>query len=172
VSSVSSAVIQVPGMQTSQSGLTAGPAPIELPPRSRSRVWIGGAAAGVLLVVGVVVFMSMHNTRNAAAPGQDKSVATQAPVTTAAPTVTQTSQPLASAPIATTDTATPPSTAHAGGSVTHVVGTFPKVGPHGGSNSGVKPVTTATSAPTATTQPTQTAAPTSTVDDISKNPYR
>ncbi len=167
VSSVSSAVIQLPGTHPSQSGLaTTGPSPIELPPRSRSRVWIGGAAAGVLLVVGIVVFMSMHNTPNAAAPAQDKGVATQAPVTTAA-TVTQTSQPIASAPTATADTAAPPTTTHAGGAVTHV-GTFPKVGPH----ATVKPVTTATSAPTATTQPTQTAAPTSTVDDISKNPYR
>jgi serine/threonine-protein kinase len=171
VSSVSSAVIQVPGTAASQTGLaTAGPAPIELPPRSRSYVWIGGAAAGVLLVVGVVVFMSMHNTRNAP-PGQDKAVAAQAPppVTTAAPPVTQTAQPSqAITSGATIATVEPTPTAHPAGTIMHVVGTFPKVGPH----ATVKPSTTAISAPTATTQPTQTAAPTSTVDDISKNPYR
>ena len=172
VSSVSSAVIQVPGHVT-QSG-TAGPAPIELPPRSpssffRARVWIGGAAAGVLLVVGVVVFMSMHNAHNGGATGQtqDKSVATQAPppvTTTAAPAVTQTPPPQTT--VATTVDTVAPQPTHAG--VVHGVPTS-KVGPH----ATVKPPTTAaTNAPTATAQPTQTAAPTSTVDDISKNPYR
>jgi len=168
VSSVSSAVIQVPGTHTSQSGLTAGPSPIELPPRSRSRVWIGGALAGVLLVVGVVVFISMHNTRTETAAGQDKTTQAPPPVTTQAPvantqTQTQTTPPQASVTVA--ETAAPQPTTHAG--VTHTAGTS-KVVPHGT----VKVTPTATNAPTATAQPTQTAAPTSTVDDISKNPYR
>jgi serine/threonine-protein kinase len=170
VSSVSSAVIQVPG-HVSQSGLAAGPSPIDLPPRSRSFVWIGGAAAGVLLVVGVLIFMSMHNTHNAATTTSDKGVATQAPppATTSAAVTTQTSQPSA----ATADTAAPPPTTTHAGLAQHVGGNS-KIGPHVGSNSGVKPPPTATNAnaPTATAQPTQTAAPTSTVDDISKNPYR
>jgi serine/threonine-protein kinase len=172
VSSVSSAVIQLPGTHATQSGLAAGPSPIELPPRSRSKVWIGGAAAGVLLVAGVFVFMSMHNTRDGAT--QDKTGATQPPppgTTAAPPMTTQASPPQPSATIATTDTAPQPTTTHAGIAHTPPGGTS-KVIPHGGSNVGVKPPPTATNAPTATAQPTQTAAPTSTVDDISKNPYR
>ena len=172
VSSVSSAVIQLPpGMQAAQSA--TGPSPIDLPPRSSSfgaRVWIGGAAAGVLLVAGVFGFMLMHNTHNASPPNPgDKTVATQPPppVTTTAPVVTQpaqTSQPQPTIASATTADTAP--VTHSG--VAHVAGTS-KVGPH----ATVKATaTTATTAPTVTAQPTQTAAPTSTVDDISKNPYR
>jgi serine/threonine-protein kinase len=167
VSSVSSAVIQLPGTHASQSGLAANPIPIELPPRSRSWVWIGGAAAGVLLVVSVLVFMSMHNGHTAS-PGQDKAVATQAPPppqTTTAPALTQTTQTATQPPATTTVADTAPTQQH----VAHVGGTS-KVIPHPTVKATSTAVTTA--APTVTAAPTQTAAPTSTVDDISKNPYR
>jgi serine/threonine protein kinase len=159
VSSVSSAIIQVPGARPSQPV----PLPMELPPRKRSRAWMGGAAAGVLLVVGVVVFMSMHNARNASPP----TTGTQAPppVTTAVPIVTQTAAAQTTAATTTAVETAAPST-HVNS--THV-GSKPNV--HGGSNPGVKPTSTA-AAPTVTVQPTATAQPTSTVDDISKNPYR
>jgi serine/threonine-protein kinase len=157
VSSVSSAVIQLPPGMAQPT-----PMPMELPPRRRSRVWIGGAAAGVLLVVGGVAFFSMHNARNV--PPVAATQAPPPPTVTAAQPV-QTAQPQASATPSVAETAT--ATTHAGTQTTHVV-----VGTKPTGHATVKTGPTTTTAPTVTAQPTTTAAPTSTVDDISKNPYR
>ena len=155
VSSVSSAIIQVPS--------TVGqPVPLmELPPRKRSRAWIVGALLGVFLVTGGLFA--------AQAMRKPMPLATQPPpptvvpaVTTAATTIVANVQPVATTDDTATATAAPTHTTIA----TH--GGFSKPGGHGT----VKPASTAISTPTATVQPTATPTSASTVDDISKNPYR
>jgi serine/threonine-protein kinase len=154
VSSVSSAIIQVPTQ--------AAPAPtalaaMELPPRRRTGMWIAVAAASVLVGVIAVVTLTSRKAPTVAtqAPPPSTTVTTTAPTTTATTATAVTTTTVAStAPTTPIETAAP-STTHTA-HVSHV---------HGG-----KPpaTTTATAA-----QPTATATPTSTaVDDISKNPYR
>ena len=167
VSSVSSAVIQVPGSAASQAPVTP-LAAMELPARKRSRVWLGAGAVGVLLALGGIAAFSTHGFRTAAPPAPTQppapaaSAAPPPAATTAAPveTAIATAQPTAADPTAVVR---PIST------TTH--GHFTK---HGGTST-VRPSTTvaaATATTTATTAPTTTASPAATVDDISKNPYR
>ncbi len=165
VSSVSSAVIQVPTQAAPlpPSALTA----LELPPRRRTGVWIAAGAAGVLLIVVAAVTLTSRQKPN--------TVATQPPTVTATSTATSTTASSApTTPPTTATTTTTPTTVAAvdttAPSSTHVhSGGTSKPNPHGT----VKPQSTATAAnTTAQPQTTATAPPTSTVDDISKNPYR
>ncbi len=163
VSSVSSAVIQVPGSSTSQTPLTP-LAAMELPARRRSRVWIGAGAVGVFLALGGIAAFSarsLHAPQIAAtqAPPPVSSAAPMKPVATVAPPPAVTAEPTEK-PVAPAESMT-----HAV-STPHVHTGFTKPSGH----STVKP--TATAAATTAPQPTSTASPTATVDDISKNPYR
>jgi serine/threonine-protein kinase len=161
VSSVSSAIIQLPGSSPSQAPVTP-LAAMELPARRRSRVWLGAGALGVLLALGGIAAFSARSLR---AP-QPTQLATQPPP--AASTV----QPAVATPV---QTAVPepekqPLAAESASALrpaaTHVHTIFPKPGGH----ITVRP--TATAAATTAPQPTSTASPATTVDDISKNPYR
>jgi serine/threonine protein kinase len=154
VSSVSSAIIQVPS--------TAGqPAPLMVPPQKRSRAWIVAAALAVLLLTGgLFAAQAMRKSIPAVAATQPPPTATLVTPTTTTP-VAPVMQP-----ISTTD-----ETATVAVAPSHVVahGGISKVGGHGT----VKPTSTATSAnTTVTVQPTPTSTSAATVDDISKNPYR
>ena len=145
VSSVSSAVIQVPTQ--------AAPAPtalaaMELPPRRRTGVWIAAGAAGVLLVVIAAVTLS----------SKKPITATQAPLvpTTAASSVATVAQ-VSTAVASTSASATiaSASTAEASPSATHTGHAFHL--PH----TGGKPPTTTATTTAATPQTTATSAPTS-----------
>ncbi len=174
VSSVSSAVIAVPGSAPSISSATAPAAEIVVPERKRSRVWVGVAVALVAAAIAVPLALMRFRAPPAAAgatpPAQSAAVVPQEPVdtapaaTTAAPTPTET----AKAPESGSASATAKDTTAKPKATTHHVWRPP----HGGSH--VKPPPTATAAPahTATAAPTTTAKPAGTVDDISKNPYR
>jgi serine/threonine protein kinase len=175
VSSVSSAVIQVPGSSPSQ--LTPAPlAAMELPPRRRSLVWLGAGAVGVVLAVaGIAAF----TTRGFRSTTSTQTQATQ-------PTPTASSTPAPTAPVASatataaaadtaeaqpTETSAPSSPGatvrpHAHATAAH--GHFTKHTPE----TKVKPTATAAATTTTAPPPTSTASPASTVDDISKNPYR
>ncbi len=164
VSSVSSAVIQV-GSSPSHT-----PAPplvaMELPERRRSRAWIGAAAAGVLLVVGAVAFVSTRGTKTdspkdttATQPPPPASTATPA---VAAVTTTTPTQPQPSA----TQAEPEPAATHAAMQTTHTS----KPNGHGAVKP--QPTTTAAVATATATATAPTPPPTNTVDDISKNPYR
>ena len=170
VSSVSSAVLQVPGSSPSQAPMTP-LAAMELPARKRSRVWLGAGAVGVLLALGGIALFS---TRVMRPPPQ---TATQPPPPTTAPAAPAVNAPVqtaaaqtaavqAAAPVENTVAAAESASAtHA--APTHVRTIFPKAGGH----ITVRPTATA-AATTATPQTTSTASPATTVDDISKNPYR
>jgi serine/threonine-protein kinase len=160
VSSVSSAIIQVPGSLPSEGQ----PIPLmELPPRKRSRAWMVGAALGVLLVGGgVIAVASTHKTSPVAAtPPQPTVTATQPAATVTAVVAIQS----ATTSAATSDAPSTPSATHAAVVANHNGGAKP------GGHPAVKPTSTATSA-TVTTVATSTATSAATVDDISKNPYR
>jgi hypothetical protein len=158
VSSVSSAVIQLPGTNPPQYA----PVPMgamELPPRKRSRAWMAFAAVGVVIGVGgLFAVSSMRKTAppvTATAPPPKQETTGTAPVlaTQASATV----EPTAPASVAeTTHVPTNNTTTHA----------TTKTGGRGY----VKPGVTATTA--ATAQATATVPPAGTIDDISKNPYR
>jgi serine/threonine protein kinase len=166
VSSVSSAVIQVPGSPSQ-----APPAPLaamQLPARRRSRVWLGAGAAGVAIALAGIAAVSARSMRSAeptqatqSPPSPVVSAAQTATASTAAPSPPT---PTPTAPPAETETAAAAATPHGHHSaVTHVH--VSKPGGHGT----VKPTATAA---TTTAKPTSTAPPATTVDDISKNPYR
>ena len=165
VSSVSSAIIQLPGSSPSQ------PTPptlaaMELPPRRRGKTLIAFGAIGVILGVGGLFAVSSlrkapPQTVGAVSPPQTpppaQSVAATAPTATVTvlPETTATDAPAQTvAAHVTTGGATPHATSKPGGHV------------------GVKPGSTTTVAATAATHEPTVAAPTATVDDISKNPYR
>jgi serine/threonine-protein kinase len=162
VSSVSSAVIQV-GSSPSHT-----PAPplvaMELPERRRSRVWIGGAVAGVLLVVGAVALISTRGSKTDSPPA-----ATQPPppASTANPTVATTTTPTPTQPQPSATQAEPEPAATTTRAATQTTHTSKPNG-HGA----VKPQPTTTAAVATATATAPTPPPTNTVDDISKNPYR
>ncbi len=163
VSSVSSAVIQLPGTGTQSQPSAAPLNAIELPPRKRSPAWIVGGALGVLLVAGAVLAFSMH----ARSP---TPLATQPPQ----PTVTA---PATTTEVATAQTGAPSATSAAdptaGAVASHTTTTHGGGGTKPNGHVTVRPTATAaTATATATAQPTATAAATGTNEDISKNPYR
>ncbi len=154
VSSVSSAIIQVPG--------AAGqPVPSTVPPRKRSRAWIVAAGLAVLLLTGgLFAAQAMRKSIPTVAATQPPPPTATLITPTATTPVTPVMQPITTATDETATVAVAP---------THVVthGGISKVGGHGT----VKPTSTATSANTTVT-PTPTSTSAATVDDISKNPYR
>jgi len=171
VSSVSSAVLQVPGSSSSQT-----PAPplaaMELPARRRSRVWLGAGAVGVVLALGGIAVFSAHGglkgAPNAATPPPAPSATVaSAPATTAAPAI--------AAPVVTAEPQKPETTPESGASApatTHAIATHVHFTKHVGQTNVRTTTTAAATQTTAPPPPTSTASPANTVDDISKNPYR
>ena len=166
VSSVSSAVIPMPGSPSSA------PLPA-LPPQAKKRtwIWIAAPAAVVLLGVGgVVAFNHSGPSAGTAQPPATPTSSTAAVTPTATATATSATAPTqAATQAATAEIASSAPTSTAATHV-HTGGTKPSGGTvvHTG---GTKPASTTTQATaTATPPPTATAAPT--LDDISKNPYR
>ncbi len=180
VSSVSSAVIAVPGASTS-SPSTAQPLPVveTLPSKKRSKAWAVVAVAVLLLAVGAP--FAFFRLKGQQVGGGGTPATTAAPTTPATDTAkvepTQTAAAVATAPasasasVATTSTATTitPPTTKTGTGVVH----FPTVRNTGAGKPTATATSTAQATATATAQPTATATSTGTgLDDIGKNPYR
>jgi len=161
VSSVSSAVIQVPTQAAPLPASTL--AAMELPPRRRTGVWIAAGAAGVLLVVVVAVTLTKKPSTVQATQApitSQASTVSAPPATTQAPMTAATNGVASTAPSATVaSTETAPASTHVAHNAFHN---------HGHAPTATTTVTTSAPPP----QPTTTGAPPSTVDDISKNPYR
>ncbi len=166
VSSVSSAVIQVPASVLQ--GPTALSA-IELPARKRSRAWIVGLAAGVVLAGGGLFAAAViHKPPTIGAPQTPQATTTAtAPATTTATTNTGATTAEAVQTASTPEPSTTTVAVHTA-VTTHVGSTRPTT------HTTVRPTSTAAAPtqPTATAQPTSTTPPAASRDDISNNPYR
>ncbi|MBL8610188.1 MAG: protein kinase, partial [Myxococcales bacterium] len=157
VSSVSSAVIQVPPPPVSQSSV--GPAP---PPRSRGPgPWIAGAL-GLLLLGGVGVGALQYGRSQPKSPagGSDTAPGAASVATaTASPPTDSVAAPTSAAVPSASATAAPPPTVATGRRPPYI-GKPPPTG---------RGTTAPTPPPTAAAPPTTTA---TVPDDISRNPYR
>ena len=174
VSSVSSAVIQLPGNAAS-SPSSVQPLPVveTLPSKRRSKAWAAVAVVVLLLAIGGP--LAFFRFRAPPSP----TTATTAQPTVQAPTATQaavtggTAQSSAATPSATAaDTST--ASAATATATTKPTGHFvPPIRTGTAATGTSKPTTTATTTATATPPPTATATSTGTgIDDISHNPYR